>query len=58
MNSFRPPGSSPVIVNGAAPAKMSTGTRPRIALLTAPPRFWVPASTWTKTACGCLLTLA
>ena len=58
MNSFRLPGSSPPIVYGAAPAKMSTGTRPRIALLTAPPRFAVPASACTRTACGSPATLA
>ena len=58
MNSFRPAGSSPVMVTGAAPAKISTGTRPRSALLTAPPRFWVPESTCTRTACGRRVTLA
>ncbi len=52
MNSFRPPGSSPPMVYGAAPAKISTGIRPRAALWTAPPRFCVPASTCTSTAWG------
>jgi len=58
MNSFRPPVSSPAMVNGAAPAKISTGARPRIALFTAPPRFCVPESTCTRTACGCRVTHA
>ena len=58
MNSLRPPGSSFSIVYGAAPAKTSTGARPRRALLIAPPMFWVPASTCTMTACGERLTSA
>ena len=58
MNSLRLPGNSPSSVYGEAPAKMSTGMWPRIALLTSPPRFCVPPSTWTMTACGCRVTLA
>jgi hypothetical protein len=58
MNSLRPPGNSPCCVNGTVPAKISTGTRPRMALLTALPRFCVPASTWTITACGSPVTMA
>ena len=58
MNSLRLPGNSPSRVYGEAPAKMSTGMWPRIALLTSPPRFWVPPSTCTTTAWGWRVTLA
>jgi hypothetical protein len=58
MNSVRLPGSSPSWVNGTVPAKTSTGTRPRRALLTIPPTFWVPESTCTMTACGSPVTIA
>ena len=43
---------------GDRPAKISTGTRPRDALWIAPPRFWVPQSVCTRTACGSPLTCA
>ncbi len=52
MNSLRLPRSSPSWVNGEAPAKTSTGTRPRAALCTAPASACVPQSTCTSTACG------
>ncbi len=58
MNSVRLPGSSPSWVMGERPAKISTGTRPREALWMAPPRFWVPQSTCTRTACASPLTWA
>ncbi len=58
MNSVRLPGSSPSWVYGTVPAKTSTGARPRMALLTMPPMFWVPESTCTTTACGSPVTMA
>ena len=58
MCSVRVPASSPSWVMGDSPAKISTGTRPLDALCTAPPRFWVPQSTCTMTACGSPLTCA
>src|SRR5262245_60008670 len=58
MNSLRLPRISPSWVNGDAPAKINTGTRPLAALCKAPASACVPHSTWTRTACARPVTCA